>query len=154
MADLCPPAAGLDVDAPDAEPEFAGSFAAEPAVLERVGSPERSFPCSYAGSRFASAGSTCLMVWTSARASSFLRRSPERIHLPANKGSWSHPLMSVGTGRNMRRSSEGQLFKAAKATTPLPPSASPSKTVKYPFISGSPRITRPSSPGVIAAKAP
>ena len=43
MADLCPPAAGLDVDAPDAEPEFVGSFAAEPAVLERVGSPERSF---------------------------------------------------------------------------------------------------------------
>jgi hypothetical protein len=48
MADLCPPDAGLDVDAPDAEPEFAGSFAAEPAVLERVGSPERSFPCSFA----------------------------------------------------------------------------------------------------------
>jgi hypothetical protein len=42
------PATGLDVDAPEAEPEFAGSFAAEPAVLERVGSPERSFPRGFA----------------------------------------------------------------------------------------------------------
>jgi hypothetical protein len=40
--------AGLGVDAPDAEPEFAGSFAAEPAALERVGSPERSFPRGFA----------------------------------------------------------------------------------------------------------
>ncbi len=42
------PATGLDVDAPEAEPEFAGSFAAEPAVLERIGSPERSFPRGFA----------------------------------------------------------------------------------------------------------
>jgi hypothetical protein len=42
------PGVGLCVDAPDAEPEFAGSFAAEPAVLERVGSPEGSFPRGFA----------------------------------------------------------------------------------------------------------
>ena len=39
--------------------------------------------------------------------------------------------MSAGTGEI----SGGQFLKVAKATTPLPPSASPSKTVKYPFKS-------------------
>jgi hypothetical protein len=53
-------------------------------------------------------------------------------------------LFQPAPGQICSSLNEGQLFKAAKATTPLPPSASPSKTVKYPFISGSPRITRPS----------
>ena len=83
-----------------------------------------------------------------------MRHRSKPVHLvvdglPAHKTELVKDYVQTTKGRL----TTAHFLRAANATTPRPLSASPSKTVKYPFIKGSPRITRPSSPGVIAARA-